>query len=195
MDWFNSMMDIYHPLDKALQQAGSLMNAAETHGILCGLLCSSTVTDDDDIAYLMRHVLGEGAHRNALTDECYRLLSALRHYTLDQLNAEDFCFMPLLPNDDYSLAERVQGLGGWCEGFLFGLGLAGTKMDLKQLPADSREFLQDLLAFSRIAPQSSEDNADEHAYMQVLEYLRVGVLTLYEKIAQQKTNEHEVYNG
>lgn len=185
-------MDIYHPLDNALQQAGSLMNAAETHGILCGLLCS-TVTDD--VAYLTRHVLGEGANQDALTDECHRLLISLRDYTLDQLNAEDFSFSPLLPSDDHELAERVQSLGGWCEGFLFGLGLAGAEMDLEQLPTDAREFLQDLLAFSRIAPQSTEDNADEQAYMQVLEYLRVGVLTLYEKAAQQKTDEHERYNG
>ena len=40
--------------------------------------------------------------------------------------------MPLLPCDDTPLSQRVQALGGWCEGFLFGAGLTGIDLSTGQ---------------------------------------------------------------
>lgn len=185
------MTDLYHELNHALQHAGALMDAAETHGILSGLICCPV---RDELSYLSRHVLGEASQHDVFITDCQRLLYFLRDYTKKQFNADDLSFMPLLPDDDHALDERVQALGGWCEGFLFGLGLAGAEHNLETLSPDAREFLQDLLAFSRIAPQTDANNADESAYMQVLEYLRVGVLTLYENNLTLKMDENKA-NG
>jgi hypothetical protein len=172
------MEEIYEPLNKSLQHVGSLMDAAEAHGLLCGLLCASQQVDDD---VWFRHVLGETTVEDGLAPECQRQLWLVKNYTLEQLNSPACEFMPLLPADDIFLSERVQALGGWCEGFLYGLGLA--EVETEDLPDNAREFINDLVSISRIAPadESEESEAD---YMQVIEYIKVGVINLYEDLTQ-----------
>jgi len=171
------MEEIYEPLNQSLQHVGALMDAAETHGILCGLLCSSQPFSLD---ILFKHVLGETAAEDGLASECQQQLLLVKNYTLDQLNSFNCEFTPLLPSDDILLSDRTQALGGWCEGFLFGLGLANVEIDL--LPDNPREFIQDIISISRIAPP--DDTDDEEDYMQLVEYIRIGIITLYEELTQ-----------
>ncbi|RKZ93041.1 MAG: hypothetical protein DRR19_02375 [Candidatus Parabeggiatoa sp. nov. 1] len=172
------MEAIYEPLNNSLQHVGSLMDAAEAHGLLCGLLCTSQAIEDD---VLFKHVLGETAVEDGLATECQQQLWLVKNYTLEQLNSPNCEFMPLLPADDILLPERVQALGGWCEGFLYSLGLAEVKTEV--LPDNAREFINDLVSISRIAP-TDESEKNEQDYMQVIEYIKVGVMDLYEELTQ-----------
>ncbi len=173
----NQMEEIYHPLNNSLQHVGALMNAAEAHGILCGLLCiSSSIEEDEDI--WLRHVLSETAINDGLAWECEQQLRLVKSYTLEQLNSDNYDFKPLLPSDDIPLPERIQTLGGWCEGFLFGLGLTG--IDMEAWSEMAKEFVNDVVSFSQIAPTDSTE-AHEEEYMQVFEYLRMGVINFYEE--------------
>ena len=173
------MEEIYEPLNKSLQLVGALMEASETHGILCGLLCASQSFEED---VWFKHVLGETAVADGLASKCQQQLWLVKNYTLEQLNSFNCEFTPLLPEDDILLAERIQALGGWCEGFLFGLGLAG--IDTEDLPENMREFIDDVISISRIAPNEEGDESEESEedYMQIVEYLRIGVITLYEEL-------------
>ncbi len=171
------MEEIYEPLNQSLQHVGALMDAAETHGILCGLLCSSQHFSLD---ILFGQVLGETATQDGLASECQQQLLLVKNYTVEQLTSFNCEFTPLLPSDDILLSERTQALGGWCEGFLLGLGLANVETDL--LPDETKEFIQDIISISRIAP--AEDTEEEEDYMQLVEYIRIGIITLYEELTQ-----------
>jgi uncharacterized protein len=171
------MEEIYEPLNNSLQHVGALMDAAETHGILCGLLCSS---QPFSLEILFKHVLGETAVEDGLASECQQQLLLVKNYTVEQLNSFNCEFTPLLPSDDIALSERTQALGGWCEGFLFGLGLVNVEIEL--LPDNAREFIQDIISISKIAP--ADDTDEEEDYMQLVEYIRIGIITLYEELSQ-----------
>ena len=43
---------------------------------------------------------------------------------LDVLAAQEMEFEPLLPPDEAALAERVEALGAWLQGYIYGVGSA-----------------------------------------------------------------------
>jgi hypothetical protein len=172
--------EIYEPLEKSLQHVGALMNAAEAHGILSGFICVSQ-SDDDKWS---QHILGN-ATTDGLAAKCQQQLQLVKNYTLEQLNSFNCEFTPLLPNDDIVISERVQALGGWCEGFLFGLGL--SNINTEPLPDDIKELIDDLISISRIAPTDENNDANENDYAQLVEYVRVGIMTIYEELVNNGT--------
>ena len=102
------------------------------------------------------------------------------------LESEGVDFQPFLPEDDVSLAERIDALSGWCEGYLYGLGMMGRPA-MSRLDDEGREFVDDLAELSRLGGQSDEEvaaDADEESYFEVVEYLRVGVLLVYASLAR-----------
>lgn len=171
-------MEIYEPLQKSLYYVGAVMDAAETHGVLCGLLCASPPPFNEDLWF--RTTLGQTSCDDQLAKECQRQLILLKAYTLSQLSSPHCDFTLVLPEDEKPLTERVQALGGWCEGFLFGLRQA--HLHDRPLSQSAQEFIQDVISISRIAPLEQESEEGESNFTQVVEYLRVGVLTLCEEL-------------
>ncbi len=82
-----------------------------------------------------------------------------------------------------SCCRRI--LGGWCAGFLYALGLAGED-SYGRLSSEAREFVRDLTEISRIDAGVEGDEQEEAAYTEVLEYVRVGVLMVYEDLRQSR---------
>ena len=87
----------------------------------------------------------------------------------------------MLPDDDEPLESRVEALGTWCQGFVYGLSLGGMKEDTG-LPDDSKELIKDILEISRAgyvaddeaeagldASMDGEGEEDEVAFMEVCE--------------------------
>jgi uncharacterized protein len=178
----HSFSHLYSPLSEALQKLDALSDAAETHGILCGLLCLSPHPQADWERYyqrFLRYVLDD-TNRLKADPRCQHLLQALQDYTESQLRSDELTFSLLLPDDHLPLVERVQALMNWCTGFLFGLHLEQL-FATTQLDADMQAFLNDISAISQLALPSQDDNSDEADYMHVLEYVRMGVLTLYQQ--------------
>ena len=177
-------MDIYAALDKALADVGAVMDVSETHGILCGLVC---FLDDPEhiVPTLSQHVLGEGATTDQLAEQSFLQLTALTEKTVADLNNPDCPFQPLLPDVNLPLAQRVQAVGGWSEGFLYGVGLALANQ--QQMAAEVEEFLNDLTQIARIAPVENEQatDGDEKDYAELVEYIRIGILNLYEQKRQE----------
>jgi uncharacterized protein YgfB (UPF0149 family) len=151
---------------------------AECHGLLCGLLCrDSSVTADDFLHNLaaLQLVVSPGA---ALGSALVEALESTRQ----QFDDEEMGFVLWLPDDEEPLEERAVALAQWCSGFLTGLASGGQ---LGALSTDSKEAIEDLQEIARAVisssqPTDKEREADEGAYTEIVEYVRVVALMMRE---------------
>ena len=167
------------PLFERLTRLLDPLDPAELHGLLCGLLCADPTLDFDRWLALAREELAEGVE---LTEPVCDLLAKLLEFSAAQLNATDGSVTPLLPDDDAPLRQRADALGAWCQGLLYGLGLGQVEQQ-GQLSEESREFLRDATEIAQVGFETDEGSeADETAYAEVVEYLRVGLLMILEDL-------------
>lgn len=182
----------FEQVTQALSRVGSLSDPAEAHGMLCGMLCADGATGSDVwLEQIMSdapggyRLVGEGNNRDILLE----LFAATAH----QLEGAGLDFAPLLPDDEVSLSERVDLLGHWCQGFMFGLGVSGIEKTRK-MPDEVREFLDDLAAISQAGFDADEaGNEDEQAYTEIVEYVRVGVLLINEVLQPRPPQNNDPY--
>lgn len=169
----------FHDLEETLRRAGSACDAAESHGTLCGALCAGLERD----APWLEHVLDQATGTPEAQRRCREALTVLRDSTHGQLADGSLAFAPLLPDDELSLADRTDALSEWCQGFLFGIGLAGDRLDLAELSDESGEILKDLGQISQAGFEGEgASEEDETAYAEIVEYVRMGVQLLYEEL-------------
>jgi uncharacterized protein YgfB (UPF0149 family) len=172
-------------IESLFGSANIMASAAEIHGTICGAACG---TDAPPAEYWAEALLDEANMPAALYRECLDLLSTLSARFARDLDSEELAFVMWLPDDAASLAARVEALGQWCRGFLFGLGTAAPAD--ASLSPEGREFLADLARISRVdcrIPRAAE--SDERAYVELVEYVRVGALLLR---AERRSREREV---
>jgi yecA family protein len=179
MSTANELPD-YDELNDALTRLEIVTDAAECHGLLCGLLCA----DKEPRRHWLAEILpGERDNSDLLVKELRTLLDAVYASTQQQFDAAEFGVRLLLPDDNEALRIRLRALGQWCEGFYLGLGIAGIN-DLDKLPEDSREIVQDMIDIAQVEVSDDETHEeDEVAYAEVAEYLRVGVLLIHEELS------------
>lgn len=172
-------------LEELLYRIDAAMGAADAHGALCGMICARGTIE---LSEWVDHVIGEQEQGNELLHDVVHKLSELHQSTLEMMNDATGDFKLLLMDDDDPLAERVETLAAWCQGFIYGLAAGGIKED-SQLPEDTAELLKDMIEISRAGHdvddtgvEESDDNDDEEAYMEIEEYVRMGVLLIYEEL-------------
>ena len=175
----------FDDIERALAAGGSAVHAAEAHGCLCGALCArreyrptewleEILADPEDAAAPM-----------AVTGP----LADLYERSGADLAGVDLEFSPLLPDDEVPLDQRVVALAEWSQGFLYGLGSAGTLPQVT-LDDDVREFLSDLTELSRAdASGTGESESEEEAYAELVEYVRVGVQLVYDQLAAVRASQ------
>ena len=117
-------------------------------------------------------------------------LGQLYQATRDQINDQGTVFSLFLPDDGLSLQDRAKCLSEWCQGFLYGLGLAGIHQEA--LAGDANEAIQDIAEFTKLDYENIEsDEASESAYMELLEYLRVATALIWEELSSNRTATDE----
>ena len=169
----------YNSLSLALEKTDAEMSAAESHGALCGMLCAAGKIE---LESWLSQVFEEFDLNNMLVKEASQLLVGLYQSTQSQLNDPEAGFDLLMPGDNTELVERVEALASWCQGFTYGLAAGGLKQEVS-LPEDTAELIQDMVAISQAGhDDTAEDEADEAAYMQLYEYVRMGVLLINEEL-------------
>ena len=172
-------------LEELLYRIDAAMGAADAHGALCGMICARGTVE---LSEWVDHVIGEQEQGNELLHDVVHRLSELHQSTLEMMNDATGDFKLLLMDDDDPLAERVETLAAWCQGFIYGLAAGGIK-EGSELPEDTAELLKDMIEISRAGHdvddtgvEESDDNDDEEAYMEIEEYVRMGVLLVYEEL-------------
>lgn len=169
----------FEALEERLRAADADSGAAEAHGLLCGTVTAGGRSAPD---LWLEHLLGTDNTLSAAAQDCRELLDDLQNDILGEFNDESFGFDVLLPADTAPLSVRTRALSAWCEGFLYGLALGGvreggTKTDMVE------EVMKDFYDISHagfVTEAPSED--DEVAYAEIVEYLRISVLLLYQEL-------------
>jgi yecA family protein len=175
-------------LDTALKRCGATWDAAQTHGLLSGRL--ATAGSESGFEWLTQVLEGTDPG-NALRSECEVMLSALFETTYRQLSERQSEFEPLLPDDQDGTAVRAAALARWCEGFLHGLVSSSHGDELRNRLAGEplADIIKDMLQITRATvDESSDDEANEEAYAELVEYLRVAAQLTYEELAEFRSN-------
>ena len=179
------MVPNYEQIENALALMDSPYRAEDSHGMLCAMLI---VNNSLQCARWLDEICTQGnATKSEKTAE-QETLCALYDHTKQELNDSLLNFTLLMPEEESSLSARVYSLKKWCDGFLFGLALAGVK-DLSHIPEDSMEILQDITTISQADEDEEEDEMNEVAYMDIVEYVRMGVLLINEEM--HPMNRHQ----
>jgi uncharacterized protein len=174
------MQPDYTRIEQLLAHEHSLADAAEAHGTLAVCLCGASGYRFGD---WLKEILPEGRATGAAGATLRELYDA----TASALIQPDMEFELLLPEDAAPLAERTQALAQWCQGFLYGLG-AGSITDASQLPGEVGEIVRDFIEITRAGVEGEpEDESSENAYVELVEFVRVGVQLLFEELAAARS--------
>jgi uncharacterized protein YgfB (UPF0149 family) len=171
----------FEEFERVLAESGSFTSAGEAHGTLCGALCAMT-------SYRLEDWLGELLPNGGETAESDRpVFEQVYSETVQALGGQMFEFEPLLPDEDAPIARRASALGGWCQGFLYGLG-AGRLASLAELPGDLAEIVRDFTEISR-AGVDDEDSPEtnEQAYAELTEFVRMSTQLVHDELAPLRT--------
>lgn len=162
----------FQQIHSLLQNYGALQSAAELHGFLAGQLAAGkrlsrgewlrAANEAADLSRNPDEVAGDNLY------EMYRS-------TLAALQSGELSFHPLLPDDDAALVERVDGLGQWCQGFLAGFGMAGSKL---RIDAELAEALRDLSAIAQVGASDGDENSESDLFS-ICEYVRLTAVEIF----------------
>ena len=125
----------FKDFEDVLATAGSLADAAEAHGSLCGALCSMSPYKMQD---WVNEILPDSG---SLSEESSAMIERVFTATATSFGEQGMEFEPLLPDDEAPLNGRANALALWCTGFLYGLG-TGAISDLEGLNGDVGEIVR-----------------------------------------------------
>ncbi len=175
----------YAELATALKTLRLGVGASDLHGSLTGYLCAGGSAGAEEWPAALEI---EPDATTTLNDE------ALRRLYRDcraQLEDPDLGFEPLLPAFNAPVERRAEALVEWCRGFLGGVGLSGTPA--RSLSADANEVLADIGRIAASRFDYDDENEDETALNEVLEFVRVGVLLLHAEMRRPRSARDSVH--
>ncbi len=159
-----------------LANYGFLHSSSHLHGILAGQLSGGSAVLNLQIT---QQLLDVHSDFPTIIEE---LISRMFESINDQLVIDDYSFQPLLPEDDEELCLRLAALGEWCSGFISGFAAAYDKPD-QTILEETREILNDLAEIAEIDDNPDdleiEDELPEENYMEIVEYVRMAVISVY----------------
>lgn len=174
----------YERVERQMASADIESSAAEVHGILCGLLCAGRA---DARARWFGELFIEAQAGDPLVRECADSLKALHDETLVAVQGPGPGFRPFLPAEEKPLELRAQAVADWCQGFLYGIGVAGLSTE-HPFSAETREALSSLTEISRMDTDqlvASEEN--EEALMEVAEFIWVAAMLVHSEMVEDET--------
>lgn len=123
-------------------------------------------------------------------DERHAALDQLASWTQSALDPSSLSFDLLLPPDDRSLQERASAVLDWVRGLLFGFALGGLRRE--QLLGQAAEAFDDLVELTRMDLEAvAEDEADDEALTEIVEFLRVAAMLIREDRAKALIDERD----
>jgi hypothetical protein len=174
----------YEEFERVLREARALPEPAEAHGTLAGALCSSR---NYGLIEWLREILPDDSPDHAALKG--PVLQNVYDSLVRTLVGNDADFAPLLPDDERPLSERADALSLWCQGFLYGLG-SGATSDPGTVSTEAGEIIRDFTEITHVGVDAGDENEEnETAFAEVLEFVRVGVQLLFVELAPARGEE------
>ncbi|MEC5209398.1 uncharacterized protein YgfB (UPF0149 family) [Psychrobacter sp. PL15] len=142
------------------------VSISEVHGLMTGLMTACEAPDEQGWAKVLEELSFAPLPEPALT-----LLTEEAEDTVFQLKDKEdaYSFMPLIPDDEHDLYERVMALKQWANGFMTGFGITDCG-----LSAEENEMLMDLAKIGAIRLEDDEDfEGGEESYLYIYEFARM----------------------
>ena len=182
----------YEHLNDALRRCGASWNAAQVHGLIAAQLAAVGPASAEDC---FAQILDGGDPADALQKECKGLWQEGFTTTHKRRSERLSGFMLVLPDDSVSTADRTAALASWSEGFLHGLvsgrhlaGEQGTALKARLAAEPLADIIKDMLEITRAsADTDADDEEEEVAYIEIVEYLRVASQLVYEELADLRS--------
>ena len=173
----------FSDLERGLNSCGSSWFCAQSHGLLCGRLA---VLGPNAFNLCVEQIFENISLENTSRDHCELMLEDLFKDTWAQLVERQSEFELFLPGEERNITERTEAISQWCDGFLHGIVTGKKPKKLKdylnQDPLDI--IIKDFLEITRATANEEADEEDnETAFNEVMEYIRVSVQLIYEELA------------
>ena len=141
-----------------------ISSPSELHGLLTGIVCVTEAPTREQWSQILTTLNVPELSEDALallTDEAEDVVHALSEDELD--------YLPMLPDDEHLLQERVQALSDWCAGVVLGFGLASG-----HVRSDERELIEHLQDVAAVEFEDSDnDEEGESSYEELYEFVRL----------------------
>ena len=145
---------------------------SELHGLISGVLSVCDAPTEQEWQLLLTELSFTELEPKALeivTEEGEDMVAVLTD------DADSYQFMPLLPDDDHPLYERLMALKNWANGFLTGFGVTDSA-----LRPEENNLFNDLAKIGALridvydeALQGTDNAEGEVEYMELLEFVRM----------------------
>ncbi|MBF0266649.1 MAG: YecA family protein [Gammaproteobacteria bacterium] len=177
---FNELTEYFRPF---LQQIGMNSSLAEAHGLFTGILCVNPPSLKETQTFLWFDLLDlHMDSNNYLASEARNEIDVFYQSILAQLNSEDLDFKLLISEED-NINDQVTDFSVWIQSFLYGLGLNKEAL-LDKGSQEIKDFIKDIVEISHAEDyQLSDSDEDENALFELVEYVRMGVLLIYQEFS------------
>ena len=141
-----------------------ISSPSELHGLLTGIVCVTQAPTREEWQQILSTL-----EVNEISDEAIAILAEETEDISHALSEDELDYLPLLPDDEHSLAERVQALADWCTGVVLGFGLASG-----HLRAEEQELIEHLQDVASVEfDESDDDDEGEESYQELYEFVRL----------------------
>lgn len=166
------MITDYATFEQWLLDADIDFSAAFSHGLLTAYCCKhSRRVDWAEI--LIPHFDKMNVSHKALVKECRGFQQTIS----EQLADEHFSFQLLLNEQADNIRDEVLSFREWVSGYW--LGLQNLSLPPQAIETQSLEFIKDLPKIVSIALPENEDSGTLADLIELQEYCRVGVVSLF----------------
>lgn len=146
-----------------------ISSPSELHGLVTGIVCVAQAPTASEWQQILATL-----NVPPLDDEGLEMLAVEGEDVAHALSEDELDYLPLLPDDEHTLAERVQALADWAAGVVLGFGLASGHIRADEL--ELIEHLQDVAAVE--FDESDNDEEGEQSYQELYEFIRLIPISL-----------------
>ncbi|AMW78276.1 hypothetical protein AMD27_04835 [Acinetobacter sp. TGL-Y2] len=141
-----------------------ISSPSELHGLLTGIVCVTQAPTPDEWLQILSTLTVPQLEQEALD-----LLAEETEDVFHALSEDELDYLPMLPDDEHSLSERVQALADWCTGVVLGFGLASGN-----IRPDEAELIQHLQDIAAVEFEDTDDDEEgEISYQELYEFVRL----------------------
>lgn len=171
----NSLLSTYGQIQPILERYRTRV----TSSYLFGFIAAKIIRGERDIELALADLRGQLSLSFEQENEFAPIWAQMYAAGSESLNSEYFELINLIPSDDYPLSMRLFCLIDLMKGLLGGLDVEAYEKYFQENEA-IQEIFQDFQAITEIDVDAEDSNENEKNYMEVEEYVRIGIMFLAE---------------